>query len=93
MLTMSRMFYISLVLVLCAGLGLELVTLSRARQELRVVTGANDFLRKTLGEMTIAITEKEKQIDRLSQLPCGATPMAKEYEVAGAGQTKLERQR
>jgi hypothetical protein len=35
------------------------------RQELQKVTAANDFLRKSLGEMTVAITAKQKEIDRL----------------------------
>ena len=40
------------------------------QRELRVVIGANELLRKTLGEMTIAVTEKDKQIDRLSGSSC-----------------------
>jgi len=34
------------------------------------VTAANDSLRRSLGEMTIALTSKDKEIDRLEQTPC-----------------------
>jgi len=73
---MSGIFHKGLILTLSVGLSLALATWSRARQELRAVTVANEGLRKTLGEMTVAITEKERQIDRLSQMPC-STPSDK----------------
>ena len=41
------------------------------RQEILVLSDANGILRQTLGELTTAITAKEKQIDSLSQSPCG----------------------
>jgi hypothetical protein len=44
--------------------------LRSARRELLAVTNANEFLRKTLGEMTIASTAKDRQIDRLQNSPC-----------------------
>lgn len=41
------------------------------RRELLVLSDANGILRQTLGELTTAITAKEKQIDSLGQSPCG----------------------
>lgn len=40
------------------------------QHELRIITGANGLLRKTLGELTIALTEKDKQIERLGNSSC-----------------------
>jgi len=45
--------------------------LQAVRQELLAVTTANEFLKTTLGEMTIAMTAKEKEIDRLEHAACG----------------------
>jgi hypothetical protein len=42
----------------------------RARQELRVVTAANESLRKTLGNLIVAMGEKDREIDRLAGSPC-----------------------
>ena len=44
---------------------LSIISAWHDRQELQKVTAANDFLRKSLGEMSIALTAKEKEIDRL----------------------------
>jgi hypothetical protein len=41
------------------------------QRELRAVTDANDILRKTLGDLTIAVTEKDKQIERFNDSSCG----------------------
>ena len=41
-----------------------------ARQELVAVTTANEFLKRTLSDMTIAITAKDREIDRLRQSAC-----------------------
>jgi len=46
--------------------------LSAARQELRAVTEANDFLKKTLGDLTVAMAAKDREIDRVRRSPCGA---------------------
>ena len=42
------------------------------QRELRAMTSANDFLRKTLGEMTAAIAAKDTQIDRLERSGCNS---------------------
>jgi hypothetical protein len=42
-----------------------------ARQELQAATVANDYLKKTLESMTIAMAAKERQIDRLEHADCG----------------------
>ncbi|MGA2741371.1 MAG: hypothetical protein ABSG65_28535 [Bryobacteraceae bacterium] len=41
------------------------------RRDLQAETAANVFLRKTLGDMTIAMTGRDREIDRLEQAPCG----------------------
>jgi hypothetical protein len=56
---------IVLILVMGTGLILSVISSWRDRQELQKITAANDFLRKNLGEMTIAISSKDKEIDRL----------------------------
>src|ERR1700686_219439 len=40
------------------------------QQESHPLTDANGILRETLGQLTIAITNKDKQIDRLLSSPC-----------------------
>lgn len=71
---MSGIFYkgLTLFLALALALGLSVATWLRARQELQAVTVANTSLRKTLGEMAIAIAEKDREIDRLAAPPCNA---------------------
>jgi hypothetical protein len=55
---------------------LSIISAVRDRQELQRVTEANDILRKTLGEMTVAITDKDKQIDELEKAACPPAPAA-----------------
>jgi hypothetical protein len=60
-----------LALIAClAGCVIFMLELQAARRELLAVTAANDFLKKTLGDMTIAITAKEREIDRLEHGGC-----------------------
>ena len=40
------------------------------RRELLSVTKANELLKKTLGDMTVAITAKDREIDRLRDSGC-----------------------
>jgi hypothetical protein len=56
--------------------------LGEVRQKLEAATAANVFLKKTLGDMTIAITAKDREIDRLEQAPCNGR------EKAGPGSTR-----
>ena len=44
----------------------------RARQELQAVTVANESLRKALGNMIVAMGEKDREINRLAGSPCDA---------------------
>ena len=44
--------------------------LQAARRELLAVTAANEFLKKTLGEMALAISAKDREIDRLAHVGC-----------------------
>jgi hypothetical protein len=44
--------------------------LQSARRELLAVTNANETLRKTLGEMAVAIAAKDKEINRLQHAVC-----------------------
>ena len=64
-----------LVLIACLGLVLSLAAWWRARRELETVNRANEFLRETLGNMTIGIADKDRQIDQLINSPC-AVPEA-----------------
>jgi len=61
-----------LVVVLSVGLCVSVASWLNFRRELRVVTRANEFLRKTLGDMTIAIVQKDREIDRLEQASCNS---------------------
>jgi hypothetical protein len=68
----NGLLYKWLVLFLAVVLSVSVTAWLRDRQELQTVTAANLSLRKMLGEMTIAMTEKDRQIDRLAGSPCGA---------------------
>jgi hypothetical protein len=74
------MKYLQKILAVTAGLSLAIALgvcvktweeLRSTRQELRTATSANDFLRKTLGDMSAAITAKDKEVDRLQHGSCG----------------------
>lgn len=71
------------ILTVIIALALVVLALNSERKEqdlaheILVLTDANDGLRNTLGDLTIAITQKEKQIDDLRSLPCKDTPEAK----------------
>ena len=67
---MSGIFYKGLIVVFTLALSFSMATWLKDRQELQAMTVANAFLRKTLGELTIAIAEKDKELDRLAGLPC-----------------------
>jgi hypothetical protein len=69
---MSGIFYKGLFLFVSLALCASVTTWIRARQELRVVRDANESLRSTLGELTIAIAGKDREIDRLARFPCGS---------------------
>jgi hypothetical protein len=60
-----------LTVALVVSLGIGWKIRRDMRQEILVLSDANGILRQTLGELTTAITAKEKQIDSLSQSPCG----------------------
>ena len=72
---MSRSYKI---LVLIGGLALISLAFSwnarrelqSARRDLAAVTTANEFLKRTLGDMTVAITAKDREIERLKQTAC-----------------------
>jgi hypothetical protein len=59
----------------------------RDRQELQKVSEANDFLRERLGQMTIALTQKDKEIDQLQKSPC---PPAAPPENSGRKRARLQ---
>jgi hypothetical protein len=65
-----RILRIGLILVGGTALILSLMSSWKDRQELVKVTAANTTLRNSLGEMTIALTAKDREIDRLQQAPC-----------------------
>jgi len=67
-------FTIALVLVLTASLIERKMTMRRLEQQIRVLQDANSELRQTLGQLTIAITKKEKQIDDLQHFSPRRSP-------------------
>jgi len=69
---MIGIFHKGLILFFSLALILSAATWWKARQDLRAVTAANESLRKTLGELSIAITGKDRELDRLAQSPCAA---------------------
>ena len=71
---MKGIFYKGLILFFSLALSLSVAAWLRSRQGLKVESAANESLRKTLGEMTIAIAAKDRQIDRLAQDPCESSP-------------------
>jgi len=68
---MSRAFYKYLALFLGMALGLFAVRCLKIRQELRAATAANTILRQTLSDLTAAIANKDREIDRMTEPPCG----------------------
>ncbi len=73
-------------LTLIAGLSLTLcvVTFLRdsrelraVRRELLLVTKANELIKKTLGDMTVAITAKDREIHRLRDSGCDGQERAR----------------
>jgi hypothetical protein len=67
---MSGPFYKGLAMCLGLALLFSATTWWRTRQETQALTVANNYLRETLGKMTVAIAEKDREIDRLTQSPC-----------------------
>jgi hypothetical protein len=73
-------------------------SLSQMTQELHQITDANDGLRKTVGELTVAITQREQEIDRLHSLPCkspqeeqhGLVPLPRSRKKADRRQTSTK---
>jgi hypothetical protein len=63
--------------------------LQAASRELLAVTTANDSLRKTLGDMTVAITAKDKEIDRLAHAGCDGQEKARPGVPMGAKRSKV----
>jgi hypothetical protein len=62
---------LGLALIFCAALYWRSQRdLESAQQELKAVTTANEFLKNTLSDMTLAITAKEREIDRLERAKC-----------------------
>jgi hypothetical protein len=72
---------LALIIILAAICGKVAVDLRAMRHELQITIGANEFLKKTLGEMTVAIAAKQREIDRLTQTSCGGPDRGK---VSGA---------
>lgn len=74
---LGRGLTLAAVLALLASLALWWQSrrqLDSMRRELQAVTTANLFLRKTVGDMTVAIAAKDREIDRLGQSPCRQRP-------------------
>ena len=71
-----RRAHTALTILLAVALAVLAIFWKRPQREFQrqveALTKANATLKETLGEMTVAITKKEKQIDDLQQAPCGA---------------------
>src|SRR6516225_2603783 len=71
--TLHAILTVTLGLALIGALAFSWKTrreLNGLKQTQHQITDANDVLRKTLGELTIAITQKEKEIDKLHESAC-----------------------
>ncbi|MGD1096320.1 MAG: hypothetical protein ABSB35_30555 [Bryobacteraceae bacterium] len=84
---MRRIFYTGLILLFSLALSISTVGWLKGRQELEAVTVANETLRKTLGDMTVAIAQKDREIDRLTQSACG-TDESRESQRTGTALKK-----
>lgn len=49
---------------------------------MQAITAANEQVRKTLGEMTVALADRDREIDRLSGSSCDKTAKATSQTVA-----------
>jgi hypothetical protein len=67
---MQPWIYRGLILFFSAALCLSITTWSGARRELRAVTAANESLRKTLGDLIVAMGERDREIERLAGFAC-----------------------
>jgi hypothetical protein len=63
----SGIFYKASTLFLAVLLCLSVTAWLKGRQDLQTVTAATLSLRKTLGEMAVALTEKDREIDRVTK--------------------------
>lgn len=77
---MNRRLHTALTVTLSMGLLVSLIiwqkTQRQLQQQLRSVTHANGVLRGTLGDLTVVIAEKDKEIDRLFSA-CGRRESAR----------------
>ena len=64
--------FIVLLLVFVLGLACSAALWVRTREQVERLTSAN-ALRKTLGDMTIALTRKDREIDRLAESASACT--------------------
>jgi hypothetical protein len=62
--------------------------LQAARRELLAVTTANEFLKKTLGDMRVAIGAKDREIDRLEHVGCDGQEKARPGVPMGPDRSK-----
>jgi hypothetical protein len=69
---MNGIFYKGLMVFVSLALSFSAANWLKTRQELKVVTVANQSLRKTLGDMMVAIAEKDREIDWLARSACDA---------------------
>jgi hypothetical protein len=88
----NKLLYIGAICVLGLALTFSLVTYMGARRNLRMVTSANKFLKKTVGEMAVAISAKDREINRLTELPCSSKtePQPVSAEVGSVTRTVYE---
>jgi hypothetical protein len=68
--SMSGIIYKGLILLLGLALGASVTKWSKTKQEIQAMAASNETLRKTLGEMAIALTDRDRSIDRLTSSRC-----------------------
>ena len=78
-LSVRGVVYKGLLFVVSVALVISLAVVLRFREQLLTATRANKLLRQTLGSMTVAITEKDRQIGRLEQSPCATQQKSQQF--------------
>jgi hypothetical protein len=69
---LTSRFAAGLILLLSLALTFSVTSSLKGRQELQTATAANASVRKALGDLTVAITEKDREIARLTESACRA---------------------
>jgi uncharacterized protein HemX len=69
--------YAGLIVLFALALGVSVTNWVRAKQEMQEMTTSNITLRTTLGDLTHAISERDREIDDLEQRACNTEDKSK----------------